>query len=90
MLFKRASRPDFFPAVCSTLGNAVIKGMWELQEQIVAIYAKKLAREGPRLDGVPTAQLTAIFRTSLKVSIQVAVARGIATMLTTAGLPYAR
>ena len=52
------------------------------------MYGGKLAREGPRLDGLPIAQLTALFRTSLKTAVQVSVARGIATMLVTAGLPH--
>ena len=85
---RRAAKPEFFPAVCSTVGECS-KGLWQLLEQVVAIYSRRLAREGARLDGLPTAQLTAAFRTSLKVAVQVAVAKGIATMLISAGLPMA-
>ena len=45
-----------------------------------------MVREGPRLDGYTGKQLTAVFRTDLKDSLQVAVAKGMADMLLGAGL----
>ena len=50
------------------------------------MYAARLVREGRRLDGFKINQLTAKFRSDLKSSPQVAVAKGMARMLLEAGL----
>ena len=75
----------FRAAVCTTLGEFG-PDLWKLQEELVKLYAAKLVREGPRLDGYTGKQLTAAFRTDLKNSLQVAVAKGMADMLPGAGL----
>ena len=73
---KRNTATEFHPAVCSTLGE-FCSGMWKIQEEIVKMYAGKLQREGPRLDGYLIPELTGKFRTSFKTAIQIAVAKGI-------------
>ena len=88
---KRDTHPIFIAGVCSTLGEFG-PDLFQLQEWLTKVYARKLEREedykGPRLDGLSTATLTAEFRTGFKTSLQVAVAKGLARMLSEAGLAF--
>ena len=64
------------------------KAAVELQEWLVAAYAKKCEREGVRLDGCSKADLVRSFRQKLKLNTQLAVASGLGGMLLTAGQPF--
>ena len=86
---RRATKVSFKAAVCSTLGE-LSPGFFSVQESICRMHSNKLNREGPRLDGYSAAQLTATFRSSFKCAIQMAVAKGFATMLLEAGLPFSK
>ena len=82
---RRHTVPRFRADICTTLGEFG-PGMWELIVELARMYAANIVREGPRLDGFKINQLTAKFRSDLKSSLQVAVAKGMARMLLEAGL----
>ena len=88
---KRQSKPEFVPAVCSTLGEFG-QGMFRLQEVLVKTYASKMRDvmhpANTSLDGYTIPQLTAVFRSDFKAAMQVAVAKGFAKMMLEAGLPH--
>ena len=83
---RRMQKPIFWAAVASTygeLGPETIK----LQEWLTSTYGRKLAREGPRPDGMKNVKLTAAYRNDFRERIIMAVAKGQSKMLTTCGLP---
>lgn len=85
----RPSYPEFRAVVISTLGEFGIDTV-EVQEFLLACYKRKLEREGDRADGLSTQQLTARFRSRLRIGMQVAMAKGCADMATRAGLPSSK
>jgi hypothetical protein len=82
----RPSLPVFHAFVMSTLGE-LGPGSIAVQEFLLACYARRLRREGPRRDGLTKSFLTAQFRSKLRIGLQVAVAKGCAQMSLNAGLP---
>ena len=83
---RRHCEPKFWACVATThweLGLEAIK----LQEYLTWNYGKKLAMEGHRDNGKKISTLTAQFRNDFRLKIVVAVAKGQARMLNTAGLP---
>jgi hypothetical protein len=82
---RRLSKPVFVPAIATThgeLGPDLIK----LMEWIVAAYKLKMEQAPPRADGRRPAQMTATFRRRLRERVLVAVMKGTARVLRTAGL----
>merc|ERR1719273_2411245 len=84
----RAKTPTFIAAVAATFGELGVETI-NLQEFLTNAYAKKLAKEGNRDDGFSIETLTAAYRNKFRNRIQVAIAKGIATMINTCGLPAA-
>jgi hypothetical protein len=83
---KREVLPVFRPFVLSTLGEMGPQAV-ALREWITRAYARKLEREGPRADGRKIEHLTADFRSRFRSSIHIAVAKGLARMISSAGFP---
>jgi hypothetical protein len=83
---KRMARPVFHPFVVTTLGEVGPKAV-ALREWIIGAYARKLEREGPRDDGRAIKAMTADFRSRFRSAIQIAVAKGLARMISSAGFP---
>jgi len=86
---KRLQTPSFSAFIVSDFGDLSPVAL-ELQEWLVATYAKKCEREGPRADGCSVADLTRAFRWKFRLDIQLAVATGLGGMLLTAGQPFER
>lgn len=84
---KRLQCPTFSPYIVSDFGDLSPAAI-ELQEWLVATYAKKCEREGARLDGCSKADLVRSFRQKFKLNVQLAVASGLGGMLLTAGQPF--
>ena len=80
--------PVFWPTVVTTYGE-VSKQTIHLREWLTMRYAQRLQREGEFDDGFKVSTKTAIFRNNFRISIQVAVARGMAQMLLQCGLTTA-
>jgi hypothetical protein len=83
---KRLALPVFHPFVVTTLGEEGPLAV-SLREWIVMAYRAKLEREGPRNDGQRLQDMTADFRTRFRSSIHIAVAKGLARMISSAGFP---
>jgi hypothetical protein len=83
---KREVLPVFHPFVLSTLGEEGPLAV-SLREWIVMAYARKLEREGPRDDGRSIQHLTADFRSRMRCSLHIAVAKGLARQISSAGFP---
>jgi hypothetical protein len=83
---RRRRAPVFLAAATSTLGELGRETVL-LQEFLTAAYGRKLAREGPRQDGVPHKRLTAMFRNKFRLKIIMAIAKGLAFQIWSAGLP---
>ena len=86
---KRLQCPTFNPFIVSDFGDLSPAAV-ELQEWLVAAYAKKCEREGARLDGCNKADMVRSFRQKFKLNVQLAVASGFGGMLLTAGQPFGR
>jgi hypothetical protein len=84
---KRLQCPTFTSFIVSAFGDLSPAAI-ELQEWIVACFAKKCERDGPRADGCKTADLVRSFRQKFKLDVQLAVASGFGGMLLTAGQPF--
>jgi len=82
----RTKKPIFMAVVLSTFGEFGLETV-KLQEFLTSAYARKLAREGSRQDGLSTQTLTAQFRNKFRNRMQIAVAKGIGRMINTCGLP---
>ena len=83
----RRAAPLFLPVVATTHGE-LCPGAIRLTEWLVHKYRARLLLEGDRDDGETVEDLTAAFRREFRQSLTVAVARGHAEMLRSAGLPY--
>ena len=83
---KRICMPQFLGSICSTLGE-FSPDMVRLQEWLVKAHLRKLGREGDRADGRSMEALSAQFRNELRNAVIVAVMKGQAEMLVSAGLP---
>ena len=83
---KREVLPVFHPFVLSTLGEEGPLAV-SLREWIVMAYARKLEREGPRDDGRKVQHMTAEFRSRMRSSLHIAVAKGLARQISSAGFP---
>lgn len=83
---KREVLPVFHPFVVSTLGEEGPLAVG-LREWIIRAYARKLEREGPRDDGRKIEHMTADFRSRFRCSMHIAVAKGLARMISSAGFP---
>jgi hypothetical protein len=84
----RKEEPVFVPLVVTTHGEMGL-AMVKHQEWVTGVYKAKVAQDGldhPREDGVSPKQLTSVFRTEFRTSVQVAVAKGVAQMLSEAGM----
>jgi hypothetical protein len=77
---KRLQCPTFNSFIVSDFGDLSPAAI-ELQEWLVAAYAKKCEREGARADGCNKADM---------LNVQLAVASGLGGMLLTAGQPFGR
>ena len=84
---KRLQTPNFSAFIVSDFGDLSPKAI-ELQEWLVATFAKKCKQEGPRADGCSTDELTRAFRRKFKLNIQLAIAAGLGSMILTAGHPH--
>ena len=84
----KSTEAEFGAIVVTALGE-IGPATVELQEFIMACFRRKLKREGERRDGFTPEQLSAKFRSDLRIGLQVAVAKGNAAMATAAGLPTA-
>ena len=84
---KRLQTPTFSAFIVSDFGYLSPVAL-ELQEWLVATFAKKCEREGPRDDGCSTTDLTRAFRWKFKLNMQLAIATGLGGMLLTAGQPF--
>ena len=80
--------PTFNPFIVSDFGDLSPAAV-ELQEWLVAAYAKKCVREGSRLDGCNRVDTVRSFRQKFKLNVQLAVASGLGSLLLTAGQPMA-
>ena len=83
---RRSREPKFFAAVATTLGEIGLETI-KVQEFITWVYARNKSLEGERDDGKKLVTLTAEFRNDLRTKIVIGVAKGMARMLNTAGLP---
>ena len=84
---KRLQCPTFNSFIVSDFGDLSPAAI-ELQEWLVAAYAKKCEREGARPDGCNRADLVRSFRQKFKLNVQLAIASGLGGMLLTAGQPF--
>ena len=82
----RAKTPTFIAAVASTFGELGVETI-KLQEFLTNAYARKLAGEGNRDDGFSIRTLTAAYRNKFRNRMHVAIAKGVARMINTCGLP---
>jgi hypothetical protein len=76
----------FIPAVTSTHGEFGTE-LISLIEWLTAKFTRKATFEGDREDGVPLTKLSADYRNKTRTAIQVAIAKGVAMMISFAGLP---
>ena len=72
---KRLQCPSFASFIVSDFGDLSPAAI-ELQEWIVAAYAKKCVREGARPDGCNKVDMIRSFRQKFKLNVQLAVASG--------------
>ena len=84
---KRSKTPLFAPFIVSSFGDLAPQAV-EVQEWLVAAYARNCERLGPRSDGYSTAELVRSFRQRFKLNVQLAVAAGTGQMLIAAGQPH--
>jgi hypothetical protein len=84
---KRLQCPTFSSFIVSDFGDLSPAAL-ELQEWIVAAFAKKCERDGARTDGCNNADLIRAFRQKFKLNVQLAIASGLGGMLLTAGQPF--
>ncbi len=64
---KRLKTPSFAPFIVSSFGDLAPQAV-ELQEWLVAAYARNCDRMGPRSDGYTTAEMVKTFRRRFKLS----------------------
>ena len=83
---RRPKTPSFVPFVLSDAGECAPEAM-EFQEWLVARF-KRHHRKLVRTDGQTVAELTREFRRNLRVSLQLALASGIGSMILAAGQPF--
>ena len=84
---KRLKTPSFAPFIVSSFGDLSPQAV-ELQEWLVAAYARNCDHIGVRTDGFSTAELVKSFRNRFKLNIQLAAAVGTGQMLMAAGQPH--
>ena len=82
---KRINKPIFVPAICTTHGEFG-QGFIHIQEWLVKRFKARITLEGDRDDGIKPDQLTAQYRQRIRSSILVAMVKGQAQMLCSAGL----
>ena len=82
----RDKEPKFLAVVITTNGEFGPETIQTI-ELLTRAYSNKIAKEGPQDDGSTVQDLTAEFRNGLKDALQVAVARGLARMIYSAGWP---
>ena len=83
---RRHCEPKFFACVATTYCELGIETI-QLQEHLTWKFGQKMAREGHRDDGKKLVTLTADYRNDFRVKMAMAVAKGQARMINTAGLP---